>query len=182
METDQNIESELTEDEIKEVYARYGLTAYTSQLFEKELGQFLTHVIQMQKKTWSSEEIDSVINDISLKTLGRILNELRERVKLKPQLENKLKEAANKRNYLAHHFFSENAYKFFSKKGQTEMINELNSLKELFDEAESISRALSKTTRKIIGFDENKIEALANQTIQKELKNFLETGSVSPGF
>ena len=150
-------DTELTEDEIREVYARHGLTAYNSQLFERGLGMFLFHVIQMQQLSWSKEELNSLFSDISKKTLGYLLNELKKKTKLEPDLETKLKEAVDKRNYLTHHFFYENAYKFFSKKGQTEMIEELNSLRMQFEEAETIALCLSQSIRNLIGVDEKKI-------------------------
>ncbi|MFT4579644.1 MAG: hypothetical protein ACI9UO_002490 [Nitrospinales bacterium] len=105
MDTDKNQRIEPTEEEIKEVYARYGLTSYIAQLFEVELGQFLFHVIQMQKRPLAEEEADSIINDISQKTLGRLLNELKKKSTLELELEQKLQDAVKNRNYLTHHFF-----------------------------------------------------------------------------
>ncbi|MBC8286328.1 MAG: hypothetical protein H8E42_02515 [Nitrospinae bacterium] len=182
MNTDNNTDIDITDEETKEVYARYGLTAYTAQLFEIELGQFLIHVLQMQNLVRTVEELDSIVNNISQKTLGFILNELKKKTKLEPRLEEKLKIAVDKRNYLTHHYFYKNSFKFFSKKGQAEMIAELNALRELFEEAENISLSLSKITRKLIGYDENKIEVLAEETMKAQIKSYADTGSIRSDF
>ncbi len=175
MDTDKNQRTEPTEEEIKEVYARYGLTSYVAQLFEVELGQFLFHIIQMQAEPWTEEEADSIINDISQKTLGRLLNELKKKTTLEPELEQKLKDAVKNRNYLTHHFFYKNSFKFVTNRGQLEMIEELNSLREQFQEAEVIALTLSKVTRKIIGFDEEKLQSEAKNMMEGQIKRYEKT-------
>ena len=61
------------------------------------------------------------------------------------------------------------------------MIDKINVLKALFEEAEAISLALSKLTRKLIGLDEKMIETLVEKTMQTQIKEFRELGVVSSG-
>ena len=182
MDTDKHIDDELTEDETKEVYAKYGLTAYMSQLFERELGTFLVHIIQSQNLSWPLEKPTALFEHIPQKTLGHLLNELKKKIQLDPEIEQTLIDAVSKRNYLVHRFYYDNAYKFVSKKGQKEMISELDTMIELFNKAAEFSFNSAKETRKLIGYNENEIDSLTDQIMKREIKNFSETGNVSPGF
>ncbi|MFT4579645.1 MAG: putative ATP-grasp superfamily ATP-dependent carboligase [Nitrospinales bacterium] len=52
------------------------------------------------------------------------------------------------------------------------MIEELNSLREQFREAGEIALVLSRVTRKIIGFDEEKLQAEVKKTVEEEINRF----------
>jgi len=77
-----------------------------------------------------------------------------------------IREAKERRNFVAHHFFRERAEEFASRRGRDKMIAELESARDLFDSA---NRALTKFVQPRLdrfGISERVVEAYTAKYLQ----------------
>ena len=69
-------------------------------------------------------------------TMGNIFEEIKSFIP--EELHANIKEAIEKRNFLAHYFWYERAHMMFTTKNVTQLINELNDYSELFNNIDEI--------------------------------------------
>lgn len=93
---------------MKEMFANYGLAMMRASFVEKTLMLLLVAINQIGQSDVHREDIHSVIFADNKKTFGKLLEKLKRKIPLSTDLENEIKEAIDKRNYLAHHFFFQN--------------------------------------------------------------------------
>jgi hypothetical protein len=158
----------MTDEELrKEVFAWYGSVAYSAQCFEIELGILLSAHNRLISPTSTPEELDELFAKTLLrKTLGQLMQEIRKRFEIHPDFEALLAMYLEKRNYIAHRFFFENARKLLSAEGCKQLIDELQSLYATFREADEISKVMSKNLRLASGVDEAALQELVNREIK----------------
>jgi hypothetical protein len=77
-------------------------------------------------------QYDELMQTNLLKTFGALKKDLPKLAKFPDGFEDKLTEALKKRNWLAHHYFRERASQFINKKGREQMIQELQTIADLF--------------------------------------------------
>ena len=91
----------------KEVYAFYGLTMYAAQCLEKGLVHLAFSYLLSEKEILTRDEWDNLFADVNKKTFGRLLNIISKTLSAPQSVFDDLKEALNKRNWLAHDYFFE---------------------------------------------------------------------------
>lgn len=143
----------------REMFAHYGLTAYHAQCFEYELGNILSLQLRLDGKVSSFEELFSLDDKNSKRTLGNLLKKVRKFVKFDNKAEKRLNDALLKRNYLTHNFFSNNSIRILSIKGRSEMIMQLNDLSESFKIAESLVQNITSLLMKALGITDEQVKA-----------------------
>ncbi len=168
-------------DQIKEVYAHYGLAMYVAQCVEQSLIQMLIfHDFfpkNIQEKTYLDskkwvEEFDKFDDIVSSKTMGRVLGLVRGLDILSEQETEKLKVALKKRNWLAHSYFSERAQHFMLPEGMKEMISELEECRDFLGE---IDKTLMKSIYGMCekyGITEKDFEDIKNKMINEVKSSF----------
>ena len=119
-----------------ELYAKYGIAAEAAQLFETELGTLLLCVRGLENG-WhivpDGAEARKVLDAIDRSTLGKVLNTLKRHIDINDDLEQCFSSALKARNRLMHGFFEKHNFKIQNKKGQREMITDLENIHgELF--------------------------------------------------
>jgi AcrR family transcriptional regulator len=130
-------------DQVKTVYAHFGLALYLAQVLEHGLANALmcTELIPRRagnpvpRKKWEAE-FDAFIEQQFKHTLGRLIQHLDSTTPVPDDLEELLTAALVKRNFLAHHYFRERAEAFMSHRGREEMIAELQEAQKLFERAD----------------------------------------------
>jgi len=160
-------------EEVREVYARFGLAIYSAQCLEHGLiNAFIyLHLIplkipQYRSKEWE-DEVDSFTSKHFEHTLGRMIKDLDKYTDVSPKLSNKLSEALRIRNWLAHDYFRERAREFMSSEGRVVMIKELdNALVALNEADKELSQALEPVLKKY-GITEELLLKLSEEMLLK---------------
>ena len=126
-------------EQIKEVYARFGLAMYHAQCLEHQLVLILATKYGAGPTRLSDVEFENVLDALFSRTLGHLVNEIGKLASLSEDEEGRLQQALKQRNWLAHEYFSDRSIDFLSESGREMMVEELqeisdflHSLDELF--------------------------------------------------
>ena len=106
-----NIERE--SEEVKEVFARYGLAIYQAQCLERQLSMILATKYGPGLTRISGEELDQNLERLFSRTLGHLVREIRMLAELNEEEEERLREALLKRNWLVHRYFGNAQSNFY---------------------------------------------------------------------
>lgn len=114
-----------------EVYSNFGRTAEAAQLFETELGTILL-AREGEERGWhlkaDPEQAAEFYEKLNRKTLGQILNSLRDYLDLEDQVAESFELALKARNRLNHGFFERHNFAMFTEPGRDAMIQELETM------------------------------------------------------
>lgn len=132
------------DEQTRDVYAHYGVAMYYAQTLEHGIVNALVILRLLEKDRYTRQNIDDFMEGRFEKTLGALLKHLKSEIALPTDLESTLTEALNRRNYLAHHYFRENARSFVTQNGRAQMLQELQIDQQLFERAdEQLGKALT---------------------------------------
>ena len=164
-----NILIEEIDDEswqIREVYAKYGLAMYSAQCFETGLVNILVSLKLKDREKITRSDIDLFMEKNYEKTLGGLINSLKQVMKISENLETELRELLDIRNYLAHRYFRVKAIDFMKKDGRQRMLFEL----------ESIISKLENGDKKIDLIDSVICEqyGITNEMVSKKIEDLLK--------
>jgi ERCC4-type nuclease len=151
-----------------ELFAWYGAAMYAAQLFEVELVTLLLNVQRLADSEVTLEKLNKMDDALSRKTLGALLNELKKRTSLHPDFEQLLMSYRDKRNYLAHGFFFENAQKMSNLEGFKKLTKELQQTERQLREADAIAMKMSENVRREIGIPEHEFNAYVSRLMKAE--------------
>lgn len=145
-------------DDPKEIYAFAGLALYSANLVEASLIN-LAAVLQLNRvRAITRELFDEIFENLETKTLGRLLKATRSLTTVPSEIDSVLSRVLNERNYLAHHFFRENAGDIAHSVGYAVMIERLRSMIQLFNEADELVTPIYLSLWKKYGVDDAFIE------------------------
>ena len=114
--------------QVQEVYAKHGAAIGEAQLLERYLGYLVLAV----RVPAGSDGFATEMSIGSKQSIGELIRCLRQALPVPSSFLARLDAARVKRNWLAHHYFSDRAEAFQSKAGRTEMIRELDRIGEEF--------------------------------------------------
>jgi len=160
-------------EEVREVYARFGLAIYSAQCLEHGLvNAFIyLHLIpskmpEYRPKEWE-DEVDAFTSKHFEHTLGRMIKDLEKFTNIAPNLSKKLSQALKIRNWLAHDYFRERAREFLSHEGRIIMIKELDDATSTMNEADAeLSKTLDPILKKY-GITEELIAKVSKEILSK---------------
>jgi hypothetical protein len=128
----------------KDVYAHFGAAMYYAQCLEQSIIiaiMFIDHFPKAIKKYTSQNlwenDFDRFMDNISSKTMGRLINSLKAVDFPIDKVEVQLKDALDKRNFLAHHYFFERAIEITTDAGCIKMVDELIDIQTFFSSLET---------------------------------------------
>jgi hypothetical protein len=170
MEQDLPMDDELDDDLIREVYARFGLAYYLSECLHRELCMILAWSELPSRDLITRPRVEERLAYAFSLTLGDVAAKL-EGV-LPAELSGALREAVDRRNFLAHHFWFERAHLMFSVENVSELISELNKDAELFDSLDTKISKWSESKRRELG--------LTDEVVQASLRRILAGESDDP--
>lgn len=101
---------------------------YSAQCFETGLVNLLVSLKLKDREKITISDIDLFSQKNYEKTLGGLINSLKQAMKISENLETELKELLDTRNYLAHRYFRVKAIDFMKKDGRQCMLSELESI------------------------------------------------------
>lgn len=130
-------------EQIREVYALFGLAIYLAQNLERELAMALA--VSGKHKPLTAWDYDARLAENFASTFGALSTRFVEAIaKQNPVLAERISKAVDSRNDLAHHYFWNRAVQFCSAEGRNEMITELQMIghefESLDDEVTDVAR------------------------------------------
>lgn len=152
-------------EHVKEVYARFGLAIYYAQVLEHGLVNALVILDLIPSRRHlarSSEEwgaaVDAFMDRHFEATMGRMMKNLRDVSQVGADLEHLMRDALQKRNWLAHDFFRERAAEFMSQTGREQMLREVDECRDLFQTADQRLESIVAPLRDKAGITEELLE------------------------
>lgn len=124
----------LEAQQLREVFIRFGLAAYQAQCVERQIGILLATTHNPNFLRVPPEDRDTFFNREFAKTLGRLVQALRERASLSSEFEPRLRHGLKVRNWLMHDYFWERAGSILTWDGREQMIAELQQAADLLSE------------------------------------------------
>jgi hypothetical protein len=152
-------------EQIREVYAYFGLAMYQAQNLERQLAMLLAVLSKTEMSTaW---DYDARLAHSFESTFGTLVTQFGEIAAPEyTELDGQLETAVESRNDLAHHYFWDRAVQFSSTSGREDMLEELRTLVSRF---ESLDQALTRLTRKVAdekGLSEEKLRIHAENSLE----------------
>jgi hypothetical protein len=114
--------------QVRDVYGEHGAAISEAQLLENYLG----YAIVAAQDLASSESLASEMALVSRRSMGQLIRRLRELIPIASSFDARLDMALERRNWLAHRYFSDRAMPFQTESGRAEMIRELDEIGEEF--------------------------------------------------
>ena len=142
----------------KEVLLFFGLASYNAQVLEKEMVNLALTVSLQYGTPDDLAQFDRLFGDLDSRTMGQLINRVRNFIEISDELETRLKHALAKRNYLAHQFFADNAENSLCETGRRKMIDQLRLLSQEFIDADKELTALTRALSRTIGVTEEMIQ------------------------
>ena len=153
-------------EEVKDIYANFGLAIYQAQCLEHALVNalvFLDHIPNKRRFAKSASEwadsLDSFMESKFEHTLGRMIRELGTVTTVDAGLQDLLSQALKRRNWLAHGYFKDRASDFLTVKGRAKMRSELEESQELLANADAALEIAIKPARERIGLTDEVLAA-----------------------
>lgn len=144
------------DDLIRELYARFGLAYYQSECLHRELCFIFAWSGLPSPEVITRPRVDERLALAYALTLGDVAIKL-EGV-LPTELIDKLREAVEARNFLAHHFWFERAHLMFSAPSVHQLIAELDGHAEEFDRLDSLVSKWKEPKLRQLGITEKLLE------------------------
>ena len=161
--TTEHLDSE--SEQIKEVYAHFGLAMYMAQCLERGLAITLATRYGPGPTKITRAGFDELLDRLFSRTLGQLVREIGRLAELNEEEEERLQQALHKRNWLAHRFFWDRAADFTSRARRVSMIQELQEAVNTFEALEQLF--MRKTTE----WEESR--GITHQSIEGEMERLL---------
>ncbi len=161
---------EAADEEVREIYARYGLAMYFAQAVEQAIVNVMIALRLPESSKLMVRDIDELMDKASTMTFGRLLGELRRRTKSAELAQQDLDKARGTRNWLAHRYFRERSVEFMSPAGRVVMLGELDDAVNLFQQVNDMLSRLSAEVRAANGVGDDAVRREYEQLLQEAEK------------
>lgn len=152
-----------TDQQVREVYARFGLAAYCGQCVERQIGLMLATMYGNRFFSLKPDDRDSAFEAEFAKTLGKMANDLSERLDLPSAFEGRLRHAVNRRNWLMHAYFWDRSVTFTNVAGREDMIVELQELVDFFSGFDDELKQIHQMWLDSVGISKKRIKEELNR-------------------
>jgi hypothetical protein len=164
--------SENEDGKARLIYAQFGLAIYCTNCLEETFSIMIWTNRIFKQKAKSNKEVNDIIDEVenTKKTMGQLLNEIKENYGISENHQEILKNVLSKRNYLIHKYFRLEIQKIYSETGQKEMLKYFG---DVIDETILIDRELNQYFEHYklkLGFDDEKISKLVEEMKNEEIK------------
>lgn len=158
--------------QVREVYAYFGLAMYWAQCLEQSIFLNLLVFEHFPKaiptyttpEAWA-ESLDQYEARELSQTMGKLIRRLRDAGQSTALIEQLLDHALKSRNWLAHGFFSDRALDFVSPDGRVRMLEELDTLRDLFASTAHEIDAVTMPIAKRYGLTDEKLAEIEAQML-----------------
>jgi hypothetical protein len=132
---------------MEDVLTGFGAASYNAQVLERKLVILLSSLFAARNLPAAERAFDRAMDRFQASTLGEVIGKLCQVLKMPADLEKRLRDALDSRNYLAHRFSWEHAEDELAESGRAKMISELSALStqlyELAGEVEALNEAFA---------------------------------------
>ena len=161
------------EDEhVRDVYAQFGFALYYTQVLEYSLVNALIYtdlIPSITKKVRTREEREQEFDSFTQRhfetTLGTMIRRLSIATPVPLDLEDLLRRALSKRNWLAHRYFRDRSSEFMFKNGRDKMLAELKEARALFEEADNRLSEVIESMREKYGPTDEMLEQVSREIL-----------------
>jgi hypothetical protein len=161
--------NEPTDELVREMYARFGLAYYYSEVLHRGLCIILAMSDLSRRDLITRPRVEEHLAHAFSLTLGDVITALAD--KLPQEFLARLDEIIEKRNFLAHHFWFDRAHLMFRADQIQELIAELDGYAQLFHQMDEDTTAWFDGRRKGLG--------LTDDVLQQSMARVL-SGQVEP--
>ena len=155
-------------EEVREVFARYGLAIYQAQCLERQLSIILATKYGPGPARISEKELDENLEVLFSRTLGHLVSEIRILAELSEEEEGRLREALRKRNWLVHGYFWDRAVEFLSESGRASMLRELNEAADVFNALDELFTNRTMEWGATVGITEQSVDQELQRLIRDQ--------------
>ena len=166
------------DEQVREVYARFGLAIYAAQCLEHGLVDALMYLdlipsvkVKMEQKEWE-RAVDDFTSQHFEHTLGRLIRDISRFTQVPTSLSDLLSRALTMRNWLAHDYFRERAENFMFNEGRVSMIVELQDAVDLLRGADAQLSSLLEPLLIKYGVTEALITKVENEMLSEAKRSF----------
>ncbi len=145
-------------EQIREVYAWYGLAMYLAQCLERELAMVLSTKYGPGPTKITRGQFDDLLESMFSKTLGQLVRDIRELANLSEYETEQLQVALDTRNWLAHRYFWERAVDFMSESGRESMIEEIQEAAHAFQTLDELFTKKTLEWGEPYGFTQERLD------------------------
>ncbi len=152
-------------EQIKEVYARFGLAVYYAQVLEHGLVNALLLLdfistrqgVACSREDWSAD-VDAFMDRHFEGTMGKLMKQLRKVTQVDLDTEDLLTAALKKRNWLVHDYFRERATDFLCPTGREQMLCEIDECRFVIEAADHCLELIVAPVRTKAGITDAALE------------------------
>jgi len=159
------------DDQAKEIYAYFGLAIYFAQVMEQHAINMIVIKRITGPKIKTVDQADNLWDDydMSKRTFGVLVNEIKQLFDLTVEDETELEEFKKLRNYIAHDYFRFNSDLFYNEDGKRRMIKDFIGFKEKAKKIDNMLTGYFKKYQEHLGLTDDKVEEMM-ETMMKEAK------------
>lgn len=147
------------DEQIREVYARFGLAVYHAQVLEHGIVNAMLVLRLPDQDRFTRRDIDAFMSQQFENTLGKLIKNLRAELPLPLHLEDALRQALKTRNWLCHEYFRERALDFMTEVGRDKMLVELVEASRLLSDADDSLTAVVQPLADRCGLTQEVLDA-----------------------
>ena len=157
------------EDQLREIYTCFGISAQYAQNLETWVIAVLKLAARARNFDIANEELAELDEQLSTRTLGRLLRELRSQVTVDGPMEADLAKALAIRNLLIHRWFHLNASNLMSERGRLVCLTELRAMADHLSDAVGALRLLVEEYFRRIGWSAEDVDRGLAFVLRSEL-------------
>lgn len=151
------VTNEPIDDLVRELYARFGLAYYCSEVLHRGLCIILAMSDLPQRDMITRPRVEEHFSNAFSLTLGQVIIELAGRIP--SEYSTRLEEVLEKRNFLAHHFWFDRAPLMFRTEDIQQLIEELDSYTAIFSRLDEETTAWFHEKQNELGITDDVIQA-----------------------
>jgi hypothetical protein len=155
-----------TDDLVREMYARFGLAYYHSEVLHRGLCLILAVSDLPRKDLITRPRIEEHLAHAFSLTLGEVIAELGGRIPA--EFSSRLEEVREKRNFLAHHFWFERAHLMLQADHVRQLIHELDGYTAFFSRIDEETSAWFTERRRELGVTDDVVRDCRNRILMGE--------------
>jgi hypothetical protein len=144
-------------EQIRELYARFGLAYYESEVLHRSLCVIYALGTFEKPESITRPRLDEKLTYAYSLTFGRVINETKHI--FSTEIQNKLDIALAKRNYLAHKFWFEKNYLMFREQGVIKLHDELMKYVDYFTSLDKIIQNYFRPIRQKFGITDELLKS-----------------------
>ena len=165
-------------EQLREVYAAYGVAAYQAQCVERQLAILLATRYGPDIQRNLREQQEELLETLFQQTLGGLIATLRESVHVPKSVETRLRDAQAKRNWLIHNYYWERVGHLLSDSGRQSMTQELGAMAEEFKELHQHLVRIARNWAEEHGITEDDLYAEIEELAQSALERSSQSDEI----